>query len=135
MKYEQVTALCRNLRLECLGIKFNLMVEHDKKYSVHWWNDDVYYGRLYLQLTYVAPCTKTGEMKEWRSGKTYLSSYMTEDEIVKKAYVLFKQAVEHEVMEGFKFNDKIVFNPHVSFRDLIKIDQEITRTEHEHEKS
>jgi hypothetical protein len=53
---------------------------------------------------------------------------MTEGEIVNKVYVAFKQAVEHEVMEGFKFDGKIVFNPHVSFRDLIKIDQEITRT-------
>jgi hypothetical protein len=53
---------------------------------------------------------------------------MTRDEVVKTAFAAFKAAVEHEVMEGFKFNGKIVFNPHVSFEALLSItDQEVSR--------
>lgn len=46
---------------------------------------------------------------------------MTEDEIVKQAWVAFQAAVNHEMLEGFKFDDVIVFNPHTSFRELLKV--------------
>ena len=46
---------------------------------------------------------------------------MTEDEVVKTCFAAFKAAVEHEIMEGFRYEDKIVFNPHVDFRELMNI--------------
>lgn len=86
--------------------------------------------RVYLQAEYLAPCTKTGEEIMWKSGKTYLSAHMTNDEIVKQSWVTFEKAVKHEVMEGFKVDGAILFNPHVNFEELLKVsDNEVTRAE------
>ena len=115
---EEVKKLISHLSISCIGIVFRMEAHIDKEYG----------GRIYLQVFYTSPCTKTKTVREWSSGKNYLSRYMTEDEIVKKAYVTFKQCVEHEIMEGFKFDGKILFNPHVNFRELLSIsDREIKR--------
>lgn len=53
---------------------------------------------------------------------------MTDDEVVKTAYCAFEAAVKHEVMEGFKVDGKILFNPHMNFEALLSIsDKEIYR--------
>lgn len=131
MTKETVQALCDSLTLNCLGIDFQIIVAYDKVYTRSMLGFEPY-GRLYVQLSYCAPCTKTGEHNIWKGAKHYLSSHMTEDEIVKTVFKAFKQAVEHEVMEGFKFEGQIVFNPHTSFRDLLEVsNKEVTREEHE----
>lgn len=66
----------------------------------------------------------------WFGRKWYLSEFMTDDEIVKTAYSAFRQALEHEVMEGFKVDDKPLFNPHLDFEALLEIsDHEVIRDE------
>lgn len=77
--------------------------------------------RVYIQIQYNAPCTKTGDLLSWKGDKIYLSEHMTDDEIVKKAYVAFERAVKHEIMEGFKVDGIVLFNPHVNFEELLKI--------------
>lgn len=120
MTYIEVKKLINNISFSIFNQKLNLNVFYDKKYRKYdISNND--HARLYLQISYEAPCTKTGKIEKWKGGKHYLSSYMTEDEIVKKAYVAFEAAIKHEIMEGFKFNNIIVFNPHVNFRELLKI--------------
>lgn len=54
---------------------------------------------------------------------------MTENEIVKRAYVACESAVKHEVMESFKFDGVIVFNPHVNFRKLLEVSPHEVRRE------
>ncbi len=135
LNHDDVIKLVSHITLSLLDIDFEILVEKDKRYSVpnrymrtEHLNNPQIFGRTYIQLKYKAPCTKTGLWGEWKSDKIYLSSYMTEDEVVKKVFVLFKRAVEHEIMEGFKFDGKIVFNPHTSFRDLLQVsEKEITR--------
>ena len=108
-------------------ISFNLF-EKEMKVFVH--EDKAYKGsgRLYIQVEYAAPCNKTNLNQVWYGSKYYLSEFMTNDEVVKKAYVAFEQAVKHEVMEAFKVDDIILFNPHVDFEELLKIShKEITR--------
>jgi len=78
-------------------------------------------GRIFIQCKYQSKCTKSGELKTWNGRKWYLSDYMSEDEIVKTAYAAFRATIEHEIMEGFKFEGIRVFNPHLSFRELLKI--------------
>jgi hypothetical protein len=85
-------------------------------------------GRIFLQILYEAPCSKTQEDQIWRGRKFYLSDYMTEDEIIKSVYLAFKLAVEHEIMEGFTVDGKILFNPHVNYESLLTIsDNEVKR--------
>ena len=103
---------------EILGNPFHINIEYDRKYG----------NRVYIQMIYNAPCTKGTEQESWKGRKYYLSEYMTADEVVKTCYAAFEAAVKHEIMEGFKVDGKILFNPHVNFEELLKItDKEITR--------
>ena len=108
---ERVQKIIDRITLECIGIEFQLNAFEDKKGC----------GRIYLQVSYVSPCTHSGKHEIWKSGKHYLSEHMTDDEIVKKSYVAFEQCVKHEIMEGFKVDGKILFNPHVNFEELLAI--------------
>lgn len=108
----KVRDLVKHITLSIFNIKPHIIVEFDKTYPE---------TRIYLQVLYNAPCTKTGEVQEWSGRKWYVSDYMTEDEIVKTAWCAFEAAVKHEVMEGFKFDGVIVFNPHVNFRALLGV--------------
>lgn len=112
--------LLSRISMSCLGTDFELLFEKDQKDPVN--------GRNYLQVRYKSPCTKTGELLPWKGRKWYLSEYMTSDEIVKTAYCAFEAAVKHEIMEGFKVDGKILFNPHVNFEELLLIfDKEVQR--------
>ena len=135
MTIEEIKALLGRVSCELLGTEFTLLVEYDKKYTTYVERDSIDFlevpiGRIYLQVQYQAPCTKTGIQGTWRGSKYYLSSHMTPDEIVKKAYVAFEAAVKHEIMEGFKVDGKILFNPHVNFEALLEVsDREVKREE------
>lgn len=119
MNHSQVKELISHITFSIFSKELKLSVHYDK--LVEDMPVQCKYKRMYLQVSYTAPCTKSGTIEEWKGGKHYLSRYMTEDEIVKKAYVAFEAAVKHEIMEGFKFDNTIVFNPHVDFRELLKI--------------
>lgn len=127
MTITEIRALVAHITLDILGTKFTAIVQNDQKYFKVRKGNII--GRTYIQLQYVAPCTKTGRRERFKGGKHYLSSHMTEDEIVKKVYVAFEQAVKHELMEGFKFDGKIVFNPHTSFRDLLTVSHKEVKRE------
>lgn len=116
---ERVIDILRHIDISLLGKSINILAFQDKIFGDN--------GRIYLQVKYECPCTKTGTVQEWAGRKWYLSEFMTADEIVKTAYAAFKMAVEHKVMEGFKYDGRIVFNPHTDFQDLIKIDGEVRR--------
>ncbi len=134
----KIRDLVDRIDLSLFGTKFNIIVERDKKYSQHekisgggFFGDFNYFakrGRIYIQIEYKAPCTKTGQIESWKGRKWYLSSYMTEDEVIKTCYTAFEMAVKHEIMEGFKVDNITLFNPHVNFEELLKIsNKEIKR--------
>ncbi len=109
------------ITMSCFGVSFRLRAEHDNEFPN---------GRIFIQVVYDSPCTKTGEVKEWHGRKWYLSKHMTDDEIVKTAYVAFESCVKHEVMEGFKVDGITLFNPHASFEELLKVSGlEVSRKE------
>lgn len=109
--YKIVAETISHITLSVFGTNFDVIASRDKKYQ----------NRIYIQVGYIAACTKTGQLQPWKGGKHYLSEHMTEDEVVKKIYVAFEQCVKHEVMEGFKYDNIIVFNPHVHFKELLAI--------------
>lgn len=109
---ERVIAITNRLSISIFGTDFSLIVEKDQL---------IIDGRIYLQVTYSAPCTKTGSIESWYGRKWYLSEFMTDDEIVKTAYCAFEAAVKHEIMEGFKVDGIILFNPHINFEELLKV--------------
>lgn len=135
---KKILDLIDRLDLSLFDNKFNIIVSKDKKYSVSITENHSGFfgsyqtteniGRIYIQIEYKAPCTKSKELKSWKGRKWYLSSHMTDDEIIKTCYVAFKSAVKHEIMEGFKVDGIVLFNPHINFEELLKIsNKEITR--------
>lgn len=116
---ERVNSILSRLDLCCFGTKFEIKASYDKAYNN---------GRVYLQVSYYAKCNKDGEEKEWFGRKWLLSEYMTDDEIIKTSYTAFKSVVEHEVMEGFKVDNIILFNPHINYEELLNIShKEVSR--------
>lgn len=117
-KITQLKKLLNRISLTCLDKTFNLILNKDKKGG----------NRLYIQIEYSNSCTKTHKIETWKGRKWYLSDHMTNDEVIKTVYAAFEAAVKHEIMEGFKIDNKVLFNPHINFEELIKIsDQEIFR--------
>lgn len=108
---EGIKKLVSRITMEIFGEKFGIILDRDK----------VTNERLFVQAYYTAPCTNSGKTEQWKGRKYYLSDYMTEDEVIKTCYVAFEQAVKHEVMEGFKVDGIILFNPHINFEELLKI--------------
>lgn len=112
MTKSQIEQIVTRISFNILDTPFIISVETDKKDSN---------GRNYLQVTYYASCNKADTLKKWTGRKFYLSEHCIPDEIVKTCYLACKLAVEHEIMEGFTVDDKILFNPHVNFEELLKV--------------
>jgi hypothetical protein len=75
-------------------------------------------GRLYLQVQCWRPDVNTGEHAWGKGGKAYLSEFMIDGEIVRRAFGLFMAYEEHECREFFKWGGRSVFGPHISIEAL-----------------
>lgn len=112
--------LSRRVTMELLGKIFYFRIEKDITNPVE--------GRVFIQIVYDAHNNKTGELKKWYGRKWYLSEFMLDDEIIKTFYAAYKAAIEHEIMESFKIDGITLFNPHISYEELLKIsDKEVKR--------
>jgi hypothetical protein len=115
----KVKDLLSRITMDMLGNKtFKFLLEKDKKGG----------DRIYIQLVYAAPCTKEDTNKSWKGRKWYLSEHMTENEIIFTAYTAYEMCLRHEMMETFKIDGIILVNPHVDYKELLKVSgNEITR--------
>jgi hypothetical protein len=95
---------------------YRLLVEVDKA-------DDL--GRVYMQVECDRPDTFTGRPGVGRGGKAYLSPYMTQSELVRRAFGLFLAYEEHECREAFTWKEKRVFGPHIAVESLWEVADEI----------
>lgn len=124
---DRVNNLLLKITSDVMGVKLRVHADYDKKAIQHLKLYDIE-PRVYLQVVYKSPCSKTKKLETWKGRKHYLSDYMTDDEVVKTAYTAVKMAVEHEIMEGFKFDGKLIFNPHTPYTELMTIsDKEVVR--------
>ncbi|HEU4601551.1 MAG TPA: hypothetical protein VFS24_06270 [Steroidobacteraceae bacterium] len=73
---------------------------------------------IFLQWTFLAPCSKTKRESVQTGRKWYLSPHMTDSEIVCTAFKAALTAEEHECREAFRFNDRRIFNPHIDIKAL-----------------
>lgn len=106
-------------------VKFKLF---DTSFFVQSFIDKKHKTRIYIQVCYYDKCRDTSTLQKWKGRKWYLSDHMIADEIIKTAYAACKAVVEHEIMEGFTVDGKVLFNPHVSFEALLSISsQEVRR--------
>lgn len=54
---DRVKSVVDRISMSCFGCNFKMRVEHDNKFDG---------GRVFIQVVYNAPCTKTGVIQEWR---------------------------------------------------------------------
>lgn len=66
----------------------------------------------YLQVSFMSPCSVTGQIVEQKGRKWRLSKFMTKSEIVSTALKAVLTAEEHEAREQFKYKTKAIFGPH-----------------------
>lgn len=78
--------------------------------------------RIYIQL-YVTNGVDsvTGKPTEWKSGKRFLSNFMTAQEVVGQVFDLIKAAEMHEVHEWFRYKGASIYNPHLSPDALVEV--------------
>lgn len=78
-------------------------------------------GGLYLiRTSFMRKDIDNGEMgKGWGRWHTTPVNGATETSIVMTAWVCVKMIVEHELLEGFEYKGKKVFNPHKTIDELI----------------
>lgn len=116
----RVTAIVDRISARCFSTNFIFMVDLDKKYG----------KRVYIQTVYYAEDTKGKSdefLNRFKGRKWYLSPHMTDDEIVKTCFLAFEITVRHEILEGFRVDKQLLFNPHTPF-DIL---QTVSSIEHE----
>lgn len=57
--------------------------------------------------------------------KWYVSPYSTDSEIIGTIYKAIQAAELHEIAERFRYNDKMIFNPHMDYVELANYCDEI----------
>lgn len=72
-----------------------------------------------MQVSFEAPCTKTGEEQGWKSRKWIISQHMVKSEIVLTAFKAMMTAIEHEARESFFVEGQPIFGPHINVDVLI----------------
>lgn len=71
---------------------------------------------MYLQIAYNGK--GAWGIEPWSGRKWLISSHMTNTEIVNTAWLAYKQAIEHELLEKFTFRGYTVKNPHMAVEDI-----------------
>jgi hypothetical protein len=72
-------------------------------------------------VSFERPDVSSGEIGRGRGRDEIIWSGATLSGAVKTAYVLVELMVRHELMEGFRFDDARIFNPHNSVLDLAEL--------------
>jgi hypothetical protein len=129
---ERVQQLLARVQVTFMGREFKLKVSHDITASDTSKFNPIHEPRVFMQYVYDAPDTKSGEDGSWKGRKWYLSPYMTDDEIIKTAYLAFRTCVEHEVLESFHVDGTAIFNPHVDFEVLLMVANKEVKRSNEH---
>jgi hypothetical protein len=90
---------------------WQLKLEFDQKYG----------KRLYIQVGHWRKNVVTNLLEWGYSRKHYLSPYMTDREIIGAVLGLLLSYQEHEVREGFAYQGKRIFGPHISLDALMEV--------------
>ena len=118
--FKQVQGIIESCECELLGNSF--IIRFDKHPDSERW---------FLQVGMKRECVYTGTMGNGFGGKYEVSPHSTEDEIVKKLFAACKAYVEHETREGFLWDGKRIFNPHMTVQAMAQVCDQTTSREEE----
>jgi hypothetical protein len=110
-----IKSLLSDISAELFGTQMRFECKRDVK--------QILGGRIFIQITYGCTDSKgsSSRSKIYKGRKWYLSDHMIEDEVIKTAYLAFEVCVKHEILEGFKVAGQPLFNPHLDYKELLKI--------------
>ena len=77
----------------------------------------------FVQALFERPDTHTGEIGIGRGRKEFVPLGTTDSGVVKTCWLLVELVVRHELMEGFRWQDKRIFNPHNTIQALASIQE------------
>lgn len=72
----------------------------------------------FLWASFVRPDTHSGEVGPGRGRDEVVWKGASESSVVKTCWVLVEMLVKHELMEGFRYEDMRIFDPHNTVGDL-----------------
>lgn len=76
-----------------------------------------------LWATFERPDTNTGAMGRGRGRDEIVWEGLTESAVVKTAWVIVDLLVKHELMEGYRYENKRPFNPHHTMEELTSLEK------------
>lgn len=78
-------------------------------------------GFWFVRVSFERTDTLTGVVGRGMGRQEIIYEGSTVSSVVKTAWLLVELMVRHELMEGFRFDDARIFNPHNSVFDLAKV--------------
>lgn len=82
-----------------------------------------------LQIQFLDKCVITGEYEIQYCRKWFLSKHMTDNEIIRTAFLAVEIAERHELMEKFQLDGKLINNPHFDVLQMKNIGISTRETE------
>lgn len=77
-----------------------------------------------LWCSFERPDTLTGKIGRGRGRDEIIWKGSSLSSVVKTAWLLVKILIDHEMLEGFRFDGERIFNPHNSVLDLVDLQKE-----------
>lgn len=74
-----------------------------------------------VNVTFERPDTITGEIGRGKGRQEIIWYDSTESSVVKTCWLLVELMMRHELMEGFNYKGRRIFNPHNTVNELISI--------------
>ncbi len=96
----------------------NTVLDFNWKFNVRPFYEKDSEGWL-IHATFERPDTDTGAIGTGRGRDEIIFRGSTESCVVKTCWVLVEMLVKHELMEGFRYQDYRIFDPHHSVYDLM----------------
>lgn len=118
-------ALNHDFHARALGVVRQLDVLRGREYGLEFGLTED--GNTYVQVTCQRPDTYTGEFGTGRGGRRILSPEQSDSSIVRTVFAAFIAYEEHEMREGFQYQGKRVFGPHIDVDALVEVADRIEK--------
>lgn len=116
MNIEKAKKILSNIKIakySCLDMNYQFQIKEVDEVEAH-------AGFYFIRTSFQRKDINTGELGTgWGRWNTTPVSGATETSIVMTAWVCVEQVVKHELLEGFEYLNKKVFNPHKTIKQLI----------------
>lgn len=98
----------------------NTSLDFRWKFVIQECSDENHQG-WFIYVAFERPDTETNQIGIGRSRKEYVAKGTTESGVVKTCWLLIELTIRHELMEGFRYKNVRIFNPHNSVEKLMSI--------------